>query len=122
MEDFTLAPGDAFSFNEVVGPLKEDYGYVVGVSGSGSQVVGGGAAQVASALWLLVQDRSDVAIVEKSTYGSSYSQSYVDNSSDAILIDYDGGTDFVFRNIGSDYMTLYVTLQDSTLTAALYVQ
>lgn len=115
--DLTLAPGDIFSFNAVVGPLEARYGYREADNGRGEQVMGGGVAQVASALWLLVQNLPDVAIIEKTTYGSAYCQSYVANSSDAIFVDYNTGIDFSFRYTGDDYLTLYIHLQDTTLTA-----
>lgn len=116
--DITLAPGDAFSFNAAIGPLEARYGYLEAENGRGERVMGGGVEQVASALWLLVQDLPDVAIIEKSTYGSAYCQSYVANSSDAILVDPANGIDFSFRYTGNSYLTLYLTLQSPTLTAS----
>lgn len=116
--DLTLAPGDAFSFNAVVGPLESRYGYCEADNGRGEQVMGGGVTQVASALWLLIQNLRNVAIIEKSTYGNAYCQSYVANSSDAILVDYDTGIDFSFRYTGDSYLTLYVYLQGDTLIAS----
>lgn len=109
--DYTLASGDVFSFNRAVGPREEIYGYVPAVNGRGTEVVGGGVAQVASAIWLLIQDRPDVVIVEKSTYGSKYNQTYVEHSTDAILTDYNAGTDFSFRYTGDGSLTIY-TLYD----------
>lgn len=108
--DATLASGDVFSFNRAVGPRSAAYGFVSAADGRGEEVMGGGVAQVASAIWLLIRDRADVVIVEKSTYGSAYNQTYVSSSADAIAVDYASDTDFSFRYTGSGSLTLYVVL------------
>lgn len=98
--------GGSFSFNGVVGARTSQRGYQSAENGRGVSVVGGGVAQVASAIWLAVKDLSDVVIVEKSTYGSRYNQNYVDSSADAILTDYGAGTDFSFRYMGTGSITI----------------
>lgn len=113
--DTTLNSDDVFSFNDIVGPRTEKYGYVSATNGRGVKVTGGGVAQVASAIWLAVKDVDDIAIVEKNTYGSKYNQDYVSNSSDAILTDYKAGTDFSFRYAGSGTITIYTWLDGQTL-------
>lgn len=113
--DTTLSEGDLFSFNEIVGPRTSKYGYVDGINGRGVDVTGGGVAQVASVIWLAVKDMDDISIVEKSTYGEKYNQSYVSNSSDAIVTDYSADTDFSFRYTGSGSITLYTYVQDGWL-------
>ena len=65
-----LSSGDTFSFNALVGARTAERGYQRAVNGRGVEVVGGGVAQAASAVWLAVKDMADIAIVEKSTYGS----------------------------------------------------
>ena len=120
INDTVLASGDLFSFNGVVGPRSERYGYVEAVNGRGAEVVGGGVAQVASALWLAVKNLDCVAMVEKSTYGSRYNQSYVTSSNDAILTDYNAGTDFSFRNIGSEPLTIAVYISGDALHCEIY--
>lgn len=119
IHDTTLEPGDIFSFNGIVGPRNSESGYVTATNGRGAKVTGGGVAQVASVIWLAVRDRDDIAIIEKSTYGSRYNQSYVSNSADAILTDYAAGTDFAFRYTGSTPLTIYLTLTNSTLRTEL---
>ena len=109
-----------FSFNGVVGPRSERYGYVDAVNGRGARVTGGGVAQVASALWLAVKNLDCVAVVEKSTYGSRYNQSYVSSSNDAILTDYSAGTDFSFRNIGPEPLTIAVYISGDQLCCEIY--
>ena len=120
INDTVLASGDLFSFNGVVGPRSERCGYVEAVNGRGARVTGGGVAQVASALWLAVKNLDCVAVVEKSTYGSRYSQSYVSSSNDAILTDYSAGTDFSFRNIGPEPLTIAVYISGDQLCCEIY--
>ena len=111
-----LASGDTFSFNAIVGPRTAEQGYQSAVNGRGVAVTGGGVAQVASAVWLAVKDMADIAIVEKSTYGSRYNQDYVSSSADAILTDYNAGTDFSFRYTGAGSVTIQTYLSGDTLT------
>lgn len=118
--DTTLASGDTFSFNEIVGPRTAKYGFKSATNGRGVQVVGGGVAQVASAVWLAVKDMDDITIVEKSTYGKKYNQSYVARSSDAILTDYNSERDFAFTYTGEGAITLYTWLEDETLNCEIY--
>ena len=120
VNDTALASGDRFSFNEIVGPREGKYGFVRAVNGRGAQVVGGGVAQVASALWLAIKDRDDFAIMEKSTYGEKYNQNYVDSSADAIVTDYESGRDFAFRYIGEGSVTIYASVKDGKLTCEIY--
>lgn len=119
--DTTLAKGDKFSFNKVVGPRTEKYGYESGINGRGSKVMGGGVAQVASVIWLAVKGRDDISIIEKSTYGKKYNQDYVDSSADAIVTDYKAGTDFSFKYTGSGTLTLYTYIDDDHLVCDLAV-
>ncbi|MBR6767595.1 MAG: VanW family protein [Clostridia bacterium] len=113
--DTTLNAGDIFSFNDVVGPRSDKYGYVAATNGRGVKVTGGGVAQVASVIWLSVKDMDDISIVEKSTYGKRYTEDYVSSSSDAILTDYNAGTDFSFRYTGSGSITIYTWREGQTL-------
>ena len=120
INDTVLDSGDLFSFNDSVGPRSERCGYVGAVNGRGAIVTGGGVAQVASALWLAVKNLDCVAVVEKSTYGSRYNQSYVSSSNDAILTDYSADTDFSFRNIGSEPLTIAVYVSGDELHCEIY--
>lgn len=120
INDTVLDSGDLFSFNDSVGPRSERCGYVEAVNGRGAIVTGGGVAQVASALWLAVKNLDCVAVVEKSTYGSRYNQSYVLSSNDAILTDYSAGTDFSFRNIGFEPLTIAVYVSGDELCCEIY--
>ena len=118
--DTTLGKGGIFSFNDIVGPRSKKYGYRRAVNGRGAKVTGGGVAQVASALWLAVKDMDGIAIVEKSTYGESYNQRYVENSRDAILTDYASGRDFSFRYTGQGSVTIYTYVSDGWICCDVY--
>ena len=118
--DTILEDGDTFSFNDTVGPRTADYGYKTAVNGRGVKVVGGGVAQVASAIWLAIKDLDTVTILEKSTYGGKYNQTYVDNPADAILTDYANGTDFRFRYDGFGELSIYTQVSGDTLTCDIY--
>ena len=120
INDTVLSSGGMFSFNATVGPRTELYGYTPALNGRGATVVGGGVAQVASAIWLAVKNLDGVAIVEKSTYGGRYNQSYVASSNDAILTDYSGGTDFSFRNTGAQPLTIATYVQNDVLYCDIY--
>lgn len=120
ISDTALFSGDTFSFNEIVGPREKEYGYKSATNGRGVRVTGGGVAQVASALWLAIKDRADFAILEKSTYGKKYNQSYVASSADAILTDYSSGRDFSFRYTGSGSVTIYTYVTDGWLYCDIY--
>ena len=104
--------GDAFSFNDIVGPRTEAYGYQSAINGRGVKVTGGGVAQVASALWMAIKDMDNVTVTDKTTYGSRYNQSYVDSADDAIVTDYSAGTDFQFRYDGPGSLTINLYVQN----------
>lgn len=108
----TLEPGETFSFNDVVGERSEGSGYETAVNGRGVKVVGGGVAQVASALWLAAKDADDITVTKVSTYGKKYNQSYVSDPDDAILTDYNANIDFCFRYDGNARLTILAELQD----------
>lgn len=120
INDTALPAGAVFSFNDIVGPREERCGYEAALNGRGSRVVGGGVAQVASVVWLAVKNLDCVAIVEKSTYGKRYNQSYVDSSSDAILTDYNAGTDFSFVNSGQSPLTVCTYVVNNLLCCDIY--
>lgn len=118
--DTSLESYDVFSFNDIVGPRTERYGYASAINGRGVKVVGGGVAQVASAIYLAVKNLDCVDVIEKSTYGSRYNQSYVSSSKDAILTDYNAGTDFRFRYTGYGTLTIYTYVQDDMLICEVF--
>lgn len=115
LNDTSLESGDTFSFNDIVGPRTARYGYQKATNGRGVKVVGGGVAQVASALWLAIKDMDDIRILERKTYGSRYNQEYVSDADDAIVTDYSNGDDFRFRYTGDGTMFIYTYVEDDTL-------
>jgi len=110
-----LAPGDVFSFNDTVGPRSEARGYDDAINGRGADVLGGGVAQVASAIYLATKQIEGVSYLEKETYGRKYNQSYVSSADDAILTDYRAGTDFKFQNNTGYTMEISIYLYDGNL-------
>ena len=90
--DTTLSYYDAFSFNDIVGPRTSDYGYKAAVNGRGVKVVGGGVAQVASAVYLAVKDLTD--------------------ENDAVLTDYNDDIDFRFRYYGDGILSIYTYINE----------
>ena len=115
VHNVTVKAGETFSFNEVVGPRSQRFGYINAKNGRGSFVVGGGVAQVASALWLAIEDVEGIEIVEKTTYGEDYNQTYVDSAYDAIVTDYEAGKDFSFANNSGKDITIAMFVEDANL-------
>jgi len=115
-----LYSGDVFSFNDIIGPRTEAYGFVSAVNGRGVNVIGGGVAQVASVLWLAVKDMDEMTVIEKSTYGKRYNQDYVASPEDAIVTDYNAGTDFAFRYDGEGSVVVYVYVDGDYLCCDIY--
>ena len=89
--------GEAFSFNDLVGPRTSRYGYESAINGRGVKVIGGGVAQVASTIYLALKQLDGIEYEEKKTYGNRFNGKYVEHSRDAILVDYDN-VDFRFIN------------------------
>ena len=120
IDDTVLPVGETFSFNDAVGPRTKDNGFLPAVNGRGAKVTGGGVAQVASVIWLAMKDCEGVAIAEKATYGSNYNQNYVSSSNDAIMVDYNTGRDFAFRNTGDAPLTICTYIRGDELICEFY--
>lgn len=116
----TIYKNGKFSFNSVVGARTSARGYKDAINGRGVYVTGGGVAQVASTIYLAVKNMSCVTIVDKKTYGSNYNQSYVSNSSDAIVTDYSAGTDFSFVYTGSGRLVIYTYVSGDRVYCEVY--
>lgn len=119
ISEISLSHGDLFSFNDIVGPRTKRYGYQSAVNGRGAKVVGGGVAQVASAIYLAIKDMDCVEIVDKTTY-KKYNQDYVASASDAIAVDYSAGTDFSFRYVGYGTLSVYTHVSDDMLLCEVF--
>lgn len=95
-----LAPGDVFSFNDVVGERTTEKGYreaTVFVSGNSKPEAGGGVCQVASTIYYCAM-YADLEIVERSEH--EFEVDYVPEGLDATV--YFGSLDFQFKN-STDY-------------------
>lgn len=120
INDTLLEQDDVFSFNAAVGPRTEKFGYRSAVNGRGVKVVGGGVAQVASVIWLAVKNLDEIAVIQKNTYGERYNQRYVSGSNDAILTDYNAGTDFSFRYTGDGQITISTYISGDDLCCDIF--
>ena len=101
IDDVTLSYGQKFSFNSLVGPRTAERGYKNALNGRGVKVTGGGVAQVASTIYLAAKSLDCVVFDTIHTYGERYTGAYVSNASDAIVTDYNAGTDFSFTYYGA---------------------
>ncbi len=106
-----LGYGEKFSFNSIVGPRTTGRGLVSAINGRGVEVTGGGVAQVASTIYLATKWLDNITFDKISTYGERYTGTYVTNPNDAIVTDYNAGTDFAFTYYGS--YKLKITMYES---------
>lgn len=107
---FWLPYGEQFSFNEAVGPRTEEAGYREARNGRGAMVLGGGVAQVATTLYLALEKIGGITYDALSTYGDKFTDTYVENGEQAVITDYNAGTDFAFTNYADDmYIEMWVT-------------
>lgn len=116
----TLRSYDVFSFNSLVGPRTAENGYKKAPNGRGVTVYGGGVAQVASTVYLAVKELDCVEILEKSTYGERFVDGYVDDVDDAIVTDYNAGTDFSFFYTGDEELVVELYPGEDTLYCWIY--
>ena len=122
VDGWTLKPGEVFSFNDAVGSCAAKAGYQTAENGWGVEVMGGGAAQVASGIYLAVKGMEDVVILEKQTYGGAFVGRYVEKEEDAVLVDYAGGVDFAFAWQGAENLRLSARVQDGTLICEVFAE
>lgn len=116
----TLESYDLFSFNGLVGPRTAENGYKKALNGRGVTVYGGGVAQVASTVYLAVKDLDCVEIIDKSTYGDRFTDGYVEDTDDAIVTDYNAGTDFSFYYTGDGELRIELSVEDDELCCQVY--
>ncbi len=116
----TLSPYETFSFNSIVGPRTEEYGYKKALNGRGVNVIGGGVAQVAATIYLAVKYCDCVEILDLHTYGDRFTDGYVQDSRDAVVTDYNAGTDFSFYYTGNRYLRIDVYTDYTEVVCAVY--
>jgi vancomycin resistance protein YoaR len=118
MNKLMIAPGQDFSFNEVVGPRSSALGYQeapVIVNGKLTPGIGGGVCQVSSTLYNTVL-LSNLEITKR--FNHSLPSSYVGLGRDA-TVTY-GGLDFQFKNNSEHYIYLTTSVNHDKLTIKIY--
>ena len=119
LSGYVVVNGGEFSFNQVVGDRSKERGYENAVNGRGAKMYGGGSGQVAAALYLAVKDMKGIYIDELHTYGDRYTGSYVDSGDDAVVVDWQAGTDFIFTNNTGNNLTIYAWTDDDELRVSV---
>lgn len=118
VNEIVLAPGDIFSYNDIVGPRTAARGYREAHVYVGNKVedgLGGGICQVSSTLYNAVV-LSDLKIVTRSNH--SLPVSYVPGGRDA-TVSY-GSIDFQFENNTSQPVKLVASAGGGTTTISVY--
>jgi len=113
-----LAPGEVFSFNEIVGPRVEERGYLsamVILGGEFTPGLGGGICQVSSTLYNAVL-LAGLEVVERHPH--SLKIDYVPVGRDA-TVTY-GLKDFKFKNNTPGYLLLDYSITGQKLTLSIY--
>ncbi len=109
VNETVIAPGEEFSYNNVVGPRTTDLGYKMAkvyVQGKIIDDVGGGICQVSSTIYLAAL-YADMEIVKRSNH--QFTVGYVPLGQDA-TVSY-GSVDFKFRN-NTNYPIKILSLQE----------
>ncbi|KAF1086595.1 Vancomycin B-type resistance protein VanW [Sporotomaculum syntrophicum] len=118
LDGLLLAPGDDFSFNQVVGPRSSEAGYKsanVIVNNEFVQGLGGGVCQVSSTLYNAVL-LANLQILERSNH--TLPVSYVPIGQDA-TVSY-GAIDFRFANNQENYIYITSLVEGNTITFKIY--
>jgi len=113
-----VPPGQAVSFNEIVGPRSQEAGYKdapVIFNNTLVTGVGGGVCQVSSTLYNCVL-LAGLEVLERSNH--SLLVDYVPLGLDATVVY--GYVDFKFRNNTGSYVYLTTRVTDDTLTVKIY--
>ncbi len=96
INEMVLAPGQVFSYNEVVGPRDAAHGFKLAHVYSAGKIIdgmGGGICQVSSTMYTAIL-KADLDVVQRLNH--SFTVGYVPLGQDATA--YYGGTDFKFKN------------------------
>ncbi len=118
LSGYTLAPGEEFSFNRVLGDRTEEAGYrkaTVIIEGEKSRDYGGGVCQVSSTLYQAVRD-AGLAVLERHSHKKPVD--YAAQGDDA-AVNY-GTLDFRFQNQTDMPIVLQVAAADGLVTAVVY--
>lgn len=118
LDGLLMAPGDTFSFNQVVGPRSSEAGYKnanVIVNNEFVQGLGGGVCQVSSTLYNAVL-LADLKITDRSNH--TLPVGYVPIGRDATVVY--GAIDFKFINNKKNYIYISSLVEGNTLTIKIY--
>jgi len=113
-----LAPGEVFSFNEVVGPRNKEAGFLMAMVISDGKFVpglGGGICQVSSTLYNSVLS-ANLEVIERHSH--SLPVTYVPRGKDATIAY--GTLDFKFKNNTEGYILIDYKIEGQKLTYYLY--
>ncbi len=114
-----LAPGEVFSFNEVVGPRTAERGYGLAdvfFRHEVRQGIGGGVCQVSTTLYNTTL-MANLEIVQRSSHGQTVS--YVKIGLDA-AVHYSAGQDLRFRNDTGTHLLITGEVDNGRLTFCFY--
>lgn len=117
INDMILAPGQEFSFNDVVGPRDLAHGFKIAHVYSAGKIidgVGGGICQVSSTMYNSVLE-ADLQVTERRNH--SFTVGYVPLGQDATA--YYGGTDFKFVNSSKWPIKLKAAVKGNKITFAI---
>lgn len=115
---YVVAPGEVFSYNQVLGKRTSANGYkeaAVYVAGGVENGLGGGICQISSTLYNAVL-LSDLEIVER--HNHSYTTSYIEAGKDA-TVSY-GSLDFKFKNTRQYPIKIEAYIKAGVATVNIY--
>ncbi len=111
--------GETFSFNTTIGPRTKERGFEDAMNGRGSEVLGGGVAQLATTLYLAARECDELKIEPFKAYGDRFRDWYVEDGKDAVITDYAAGTDFQFTSRYSGTIYISAWMDDYDLYVSL---
>ena len=117
INNMILAPGQEFSFNEVVGPRDLEHGFKIAHVYSAGKIidgVGGGICQVSSTMYNSVL-KADLQVAERRNH--SFTVGYVPLGQDATA--YYGGVDFRFINSSKWPMKLLAVIKGNKISFSI---
>jgi len=120
LNGYVLEKGEVFSFNSIIGPRTQEYGYKLAENGRGVRVRGGGAAQLATTVYLALLEAGIKEFHELHFYGDKFADNYAANGDQAVLVDYASETDMVFYNYLGD-MTFYADVINGWLSCTIVI-
>ena len=115
---YVMKPGEAFSFNGVVGKRTPERGYqdaTVLVKGEKEQDCGGGVCQVSTTIYQAA-NRAGLTVLERHSHGKDVG--YAQQGSDA-AVNY-GSLDMRFKNNTERNIKIQITVDKNQIAAAIY--